>query len=531
MGKFFNETASSYNTTITVPSPIGGLNARDSLAMMPPNDAIILNNWWPQPYGCLVRKGYFEWTTGLPAEVETLATWSSITGAQKLFAWSFDSMYDITTRGVAGAAILGGLTNARWQWVNQANTAGSNLIAVNGLDNAITYTEAGLGSIVLGVGGPGEWAGLDPKDAIQLTVHQNRLWAVQKDSSLGWYLPDTGAIFGIMAPWDFGPVFKQGGFLQYLTTWTIDDGNGAEDHLVAMSSRGECVVYGGTDPTDPLAWHLQGVYNVGAPVSGRRSFDKAAGDVIVLTQQGVVSMAKQLVSTKVSDARQPITSDKIQFLLSELTSQFSPLFGWELKYFPKLNMVLINVPSVTVGGDLQLAANQITNAWCQFSGMVARCWTELDSNPFFGSVGGKVYCAWQGDVDGMLLDNTGGTGIAAQVQQAYNYYQQLATQKQVSMYRPVFSVEAPITVNSKILYDFATEYMLPPTPIGAVFASLWDAGLWDTATWSGGFGIQKHWIQAIGMGVAASIRMATLTETETLWVSTDYSLVGGKGLF
>jgi hypothetical protein len=129
------------------------------------------------------------------------------------------------------------------------------------------------------------------------------------------------------------------------------------------------------------------------------------------------------------------------------------------------------------------------------------------------------------------LDNTGGTGIRAHVQQAYNYYQQLATQKQVSMYRPTFVVEAPIAISTAILYDFQTDFLLSPTPVTAIYSSLWGVGTWNDAIWGGGTVIQKNWIQALGMGVAASLRMSSNTETETLWVSTDYSIVGGKGLF
>jgi len=99
------------------------------------------------------------------------------------------------------------------------------------------------------------------------------------------------------------------------------------------------------------------------------------------------------------------------------------------------------------------------------------------------------------------------------------------------MYRPVFVIEAPITNNSTILYDFATDYLTAPTPVPALYYSLWGVGLWNDAIWGGGVSVQKQWIQALGMGVAASLRMSTMTETETLWVATDYSLVGGKGLF
>ena len=111
------------------------------------------------------------------------------------------------------------------------------------------------------------WKNLDPKDAIQLTFHQHRLWAVEVDSARGYYLP-ADAIYGEMSAFDFGPLFSKGGYLSFLATWTMDDGNGAEDHLVAVSSTGYAAVYSGIDPNDPNNWKLVGVYYTGAPVKG-----------------------------------------------------------------------------------------------------------------------------------------------------------------------------------------------------------------------------------------------------------------------
>ena len=44
--------------TTSVPAPIGGWNARDSLANMSPTDAVQLVNWFPTPTDVTMRKGY-----------------------------------------------------------------------------------------------------------------------------------------------------------------------------------------------------------------------------------------------------------------------------------------------------------------------------------------------------------------------------------------------------------------------------------------------------------------------------------------
>jgi len=81
---FATQAQSADNRISTVPAPIGRLNARDSLAAMPPTDAFVLENFWPQPYGVAVRNGWQEWCVIEDGgEVGTLATWSSVSGSQK----------------------------------------------------------------------------------------------------------------------------------------------------------------------------------------------------------------------------------------------------------------------------------------------------------------------------------------------------------------------------------------------------------------------------------------------------------------
>ena len=529
---FFQQPVGAENKVSTVPAPIGGLNAYDSLAAMPQTDAIIMENWWPQSYGCKVRNGYRRWATGLLGSVGTLSTWSSQTGEIRLIAWAGGGVYNITTRGPASPPVLEGLASDYWESVVLTNAAGTNLIAVNGIDDGLIIQGSGVAARITSGNGtdPLTWAGLNPRSAVQLTVHQHRLWAVEKDSTNGWFLPPD-AIQGTFLKYNFGALFERGGYLQFLTTWTIDDGNGAEDHLIAVSSRGEAVVFGGTDPEDDMKWTLVGVYYVGAPVEGRRGHTKAGGDQILLTQQGAVSMAAMLVSTKVNETQNPLVSKKIQFLISDLITKNGNRVGWSVNYVPKHNIVIINVPQSEGLPAIQLAANQITGSWTTFSGMNATCWGGMNSLPFFGDALGNVYSAWDGNKDDVLLDDTGGKGIISNVQQAYSYMGSMAAQKQVGMYRPTFVSDEVINYNSSILYDFATATLATPLGTTAVPGALWDVSLWDTGRWAGGSSVVKTWVQAEGIGVATSIRMVAQTEGEVLWVATDYSTLPGIGLF
>ena len=70
----------------SVPAPVGGLNARDSIADMPATDAVILDNFWPYPSYVASRKGSELHVSGFTAPVETLAEYLPVTGVPQLFA-------------------------------------------------------------------------------------------------------------------------------------------------------------------------------------------------------------------------------------------------------------------------------------------------------------------------------------------------------------------------------------------------------------------------------------------------------------
>ena len=88
---------------VSLPAPVGGWNARDSLANMAPTDAVTLENYFPSVSNVNLRGGYERYATGLPDDVETLMTYSGAT-TDKLFAISDGEVYDVTAGGAVGAA-------------------------------------------------------------------------------------------------------------------------------------------------------------------------------------------------------------------------------------------------------------------------------------------------------------------------------------------------------------------------------------------------------------------------------------------
>jgi hypothetical protein len=145
-----------------------------------------------------------------------------------------------------------------------------------------------------------------------------------------WFL-DVDAIAGPVEQFPVGQLFKFGGFLMAIYTWAVDSGDGMNDKLVLISSKGEVAIYSGLDPTDATQWSLEGVYRLGAPV-GRRCGASYGGDLLLLTTDGVVPLSKSLQSTQVN-TRDNLT-DKVQQTISVLVSQYKDVVGWQMILFP-----------------------------------------------------------------------------------------------------------------------------------------------------------------------------------------------------
>jgi len=320
--------------TASLPAPTGGWNALDSLADMPPTDARFLENWFPSTSDVVIRSGYTAFATGLPGQVETLANYSSGTQS-KLFAWSGSGIYDVTAGGAVGAPAVTGLTNARWETTNMANSGGNYLYAVNGVDKPRLY-DGTTWTAIDGASTPAI-TGVTTTTLSNVFLFKHRIWFTQNGTLNAWYLP-TDAIGGAATSFSLQGVATKGGYLMAIASWTIDAGYGVDDLLVFATSMGEIIVYKGTDPASATTWALVGVWELGSPI-GRRCFMKYAGDLLLICQDGLLPMASALQSSRLNP--KVALTNKIQYATSAAISAYSANFGWELLYFPRcINIAL-----------------------------------------------------------------------------------------------------------------------------------------------------------------------------------------------
>ena len=495
----------SFKTT-SIPAPVGGWNARDSIGEMKPTDAVYLTNWFPTTTDVMLRKGYTQHSTGYPGQVESLMEYSSGT-TNKLFAASVTSIYDATSAGAVGAAVRTGLTNARFQYTNITTSGGSFMLCVNGADKLRGYN----GTAWWNDGdGTHDITGVDTATCIQINLFKRRVWLVQKDTLKVWYLP-TDSIAGAAIALDFSSVARNGGYIMTMENWTLDAGTGVDDHAVFITSNGEVIVYKGNDPASAATWALVGIWEIGAPV-GRRCSLKWAGDCLLMTQDGLMPMASALQSSRL-DPRVAIT-DKIYYAVSQAASNYGVNFGWQMLYYAKENMLILNVP-IESGSQQQYVMNTISKAWCNWTGLAANCWAIHVEEPYFGG-NGYVGRAWYGDSDN-------NANISGDAKQAFSYFGNRGLQKRWTMVRPILRTNGSPATLANLNVDFDDTDISGSLTFNSTTTALWDTALWDAGIWGGGLTITKYWQGVNGVGFSAALRLKIASkDIETHWASTDF---------
>ena len=498
------------SNTVSLPSPVGGWNARDSLADMPTADAVSLENWFPMTTECVLRYGSSNHVTGISSAVESLMEYSGAT-TSKMFAASGTSFYDVTSAGAVGAAVVTGLSNARWNHINITTSGGSFMYCANGVDKPRLYDGA-------------TWTAIDGASTPAITgvttttlknpiVHKNRLWFIQTNTLKTWYLP-TSSVGGAAAVIDLSAVAQKGGYLVSHCTWTIDAGTGVDDYYLAVTSNGEVIVYQGTDPTSANTWALKGVWQMGSPV-GDRCLTKFAGDVLYISQDGLIPISGALQSSRVNP--KVALTDKIQSAISQAVTSYGSSYGWDVMYFPRENQLWLLVPATT---PEVWAMNTITKAWTKYTGWTAYSLCLFNDTPYFGSTS-EVVQAWTGN-------NDNSASITATALQAFDHFKQPGRLKRFTMMRPIFRSSGAPAVYGAINIDFDTAASNALLSFSASSSAAGDSAVWDSAIWGGELSVIQEWQGVTGFGYygAPQIR-ATAMDIDVRWVSTDIVMETG----
>ncbi len=95
----------------------------------------------------MLRGGYTNYSTGISGTVNTLCSYSPPAGSIKLFSAAGANVYDSSSVGAVGAAVVAGNVSDKWQHANFGTAGGNFLVMASGADLPLVYNGSGWGNI------------------------------------------------------------------------------------------------------------------------------------------------------------------------------------------------------------------------------------------------------------------------------------------------------------------------------------------------------------------------------------------------
>lgn len=483
-------------------APNRGWIRNENLAKAKAGGAEVMDNWFPTPEGCRMRRGLDKHATITDAATH-LTTY--ISGAtEKMFATDADAIYDVTSPAdpdVAPAASVSGQTSGDWSSVQMTNAAGTAvLVMVNGSDDmqqfngsAWTTINSGSSPAITGVG----------TDTLrQVWKYSSRLWFCGSGLT-AWYL-GASANSGALTAFPLGGVFNLGGSLIFGQAWSADTGEGLDDFCLFVTDQGEVAVYQG-DPSSTFS--KVGLYTIGRPLH-KNAFFRAGGDVAVQTDDGIVSMAAAIQQRK---DRAALLASAITYPIEEawrlaIGERNSGLINFTSAIWPSKTMLVVGIPASGSQRKIAYVANTRTGAWCRFTGWDIRCQVVFNDHLYIGTRTGAIY-------DAEVTGSDDGVTYSAVVIPKFSDFGG-AEEKEAIQCRIIARANNPFTPQLFANSDYETEV---PTPLNADSdenENTWDNGVWNTSTWGSSFDTKarvSEWqsVASMGQSLAPGLQVTT----------------------
>lgn len=493
--------------SITLPSPYGGLNLREQISGLKPNEARELQNWFPDSNRLVVRPGFEGHATGLGvASVPTLAVWDGL-GDSDLLAGANGNIYDVTTAGSA-VSVGSGFSNNNWQTANfNAQT-----FFVNGVDSPQDYDGSSLATTA--------WSGsgLTNTNLVNVANVRNRLWFAENDQAFAWY-GGIGSVTGTVTKFQLEQV-ASGGFLMAIGSWSRDAGDGMDDLTVFVMSTGQLIVYQG-DPASTFS--LVGKYDTEAPPIGRRCLIKVGGELVVITELGLLPLTAAMAHGigKALDLAAVDPWGKIAPLISEYAVLYGANTGWA--GILHKGVLYLNVPTTSGVSSRQVVLNTRTGSWTTYKGWNSESLASFDGELYFGAeTGGVVRKVTGGDDNGTEINSIArGAFILPDKNGAKSYTYTAARLR----------IKAQGTLTGTVGVD--TDYF-----DGSLAGNVSELSLdVDTTPWGSEWGSPwgshpepiEFWSSIIGDGRSVAVKLNTFSNAAGIeWNATDLLLIPGS---
>jgi hypothetical protein len=403
---------------------------------------------------------------------------------------------------MTGTEIGGNWGNDDWAWTSFSNLSATDYtIMVNGSAGVVSWDGSLLfaGFVKETITIPAGETWVDPLKFDKVLSHMNRLWFADSINLAVYYLPiqskgGAGAD-GTLFLLPLNAIFKRGGHIVSICTWSIDGGVGLDDAIAIFTSNGEVAIYSGVNP-EGEEFRLVGLFHFDAPMS-KNSVLNFGGDLYVMISSGFVPMTTMIRAETEQLGKSDLTVMK-EF--EEIARYHRTEGGWQVILNHHTNHAICNMP---IGGGKyqQMVRKMPGQVWAKWRDIPSRCWGWIDNRAYFGSDDGGIY---QGGVD-YFSDN--GAAIEADVRFAWSGFKSVTSKsfKMVRLYTLTDGIVRPF-IDVETDYDPQLPTNQPDTSLGGTGA-VWNTATWDADYWDTQIAPQQNWQGVTGLGRVGAPRV------------------------
>lgn len=477
-----------------VSAPLKGLSLSSKLTTGDPLTALVLDNWVIEENLIRCRPGTRkEFDYGSPMPVEQLIPYY---GLPNRLAAAVDGKLVLFD----GTVVQSGLSSNDWSVTAFSNLSDTDYtVMANGIDGVWSWDGGTApGSMVKEtITAPAVEPWIEPNQFQIALTHMNRLFFADSTNLAVYYLP-LQQKSGEVATLPLNGIFKRGGSIRAMYTWTTEGAINLNDQLVIFSTNGEAAIYGGVDPGSDFA--LTGLFRFDSPMS-KHSVINYGGELYVLISTGLVPMST-LMQAESEQLGQSDRNVVTEFFNASMNYRDRP--GWGVFINPAGGRIYCNMPLGGSNRYRQMVRSMPNPVWASWSSVPSRCWGWVDGRVFFGTDDGKVY-----EMHPSFL-NDDGTPIRVDIQSAWQNYGTPAI-KHFKMVLPfILSDGTPKPfVDMRVDYDMSPPTNQPDVTFTDLGAS-WDEATWDDDSWVSNVVTHNNWTGVGVIGHVAGPRLVAL---------------------
>jgi hypothetical protein len=457
------------------------------------DEASALVNWVPEAGRLVLRQGWVvDQTPG--GRLLTTHVWAC-GNCERVIYSKENGSFSLET--IDNTASLGGLNGGNFRSVMMNDRLG----LVNGVDQPIIYN----GNPFPGSFSPMPMSGpADPSRLVGIKVFKSRSYFWDNEQ-LGFWYSQPNALGGNLLFFPLATVAQQGGRVHAVACWARDGGSGPTDFLVVLTTRGEVIVYQGSNPSDASDWALAGRYQIAPPVPGDTVLE-LDGKIHCLTINDFETLPDRFL-------RFDSAPSKVHQQIKENMALNGNRAGYKLFFSPERRQVIINMP-VDVDNWHQLVMAQA--GWTRFEGIPARDWAFANNKTYMALQGGRLGRLTGSRDNGQPITFRGDTGYALL---------RSNSEKRITAFRPQLRSPGSVTVRASLSFDLSSNYQ--PEQVQVMTATGTDWGAPWGSDWSGPDAGRLEWFTGVGSGQTVSMRIAGESIAPVEWLANDFEYVPG----